>query len=98
MQEHGINFEGVHTAFIDGNRTWHMFEGGHGSSLIKTFSEKIKAKGGQILTSTPAESLIIDKNGTVKGVIAKNEKGDRITINARRSSSPRAASPAIRKW
>lgn len=83
MQEHGINFEGVHTAFIDGNRTWHMFEGGHGSSLIKTFSEKIKAKGGQILASTPAESLIIDKDGTVKGVIAKNEKGDRITINAK---------------
>lgn len=83
MEQHGIKFEGVHTAFIDGNRTWHMFEGGHGSSLIKNFAQKIEAKGGQILTSTPAQSLIIDKNGTVTGVIAKNEDGDKITINAK---------------
>ena len=83
MEQHGIKFEGVHTAFIDGNRTWHMFEGGHGSSLIKNFAQKIEAKGGQILTSTPAQSLIIDKNGTVTGVIAQNEDGDKITINAK---------------
>lgn len=83
MEDHGINFEGVHTAFIDGNRTWHMFEGGHGSSLIKTFAEKIEAKGGKILTSTPAKSLIIDKDGTVRGVVATNDAGDKITINAK---------------
>ncbi len=82
-EQHGIKFEDVHTAFIDGNRTWHMFEGGHGSSLIKNFAQKIEAKGGQILTSTPAQSLIIDKNGTVTGVIAQNEDGDKITINAK---------------
>ena len=52
LERHGIKFEGVHTAFIDGSRTWHMFEGGHGSSLVKTFSSKIQAGGGQILTST----------------------------------------------
>lgn len=83
LEAHGIHFEGVHTAFIDGNRTWHMFEGGHGSSLIKNFAQKIEAKGGQILTSTPAKSLIIDKAGVVRGVVAKNDDGDTITIHAK---------------
>lgn len=83
MEDHGIKFEGVKTAFIDGNRTWHMFEGGHGSSLIRLFNQKIKDKGGQILTSTPGQELIIDKDGVVRGVIATDKNGDKITINAK---------------
>jgi len=59
LERHGIKFEGVHTAFIDGSRTWHMFEGGHGSSLI------------------------IDKSGAVTGVLARDEDGRTLAINAK---------------
>ena len=82
LEARGIRFEGVKTAFIDGNRTWHMFEGGHGSSLIKVFNEKILEKGGTILTNTPAKELII-KDGRVVGVIAENKNGEKITVNAK---------------
>ncbi|MCD8554823.1 FAD-dependent oxidoreductase [Seleniivibrio sp.] len=82
LEQHGIHFEKVTTAFIDGNRTWHMFEGGHGSSLIKAFAQQIKDNGGTILTETPAKQLII-KNGTVVGVIAENADGEKVTVNAK---------------
>lgn len=43
LDAHGVHFEAVKTAFIDGNRTWHMYEGGHGSILISTFAKDVKA-------------------------------------------------------
>lgn len=77
-----MHFEAVKTAFIDGNRTWHMYEGGHGSILISTFAKDVKARGGDILTNTPATDLII-RDGVVKGVKAKAANGDTLTINAK---------------
>ncbi len=82
LDEHGIHFEAVKTAFIDGNRTWHMYQGGHGSILIKTFGEDFKKRGGTLLTQTPATDLIIE-NGIVKGVKAKDKAGDTVTVNAK---------------
>ena len=82
LDEHGVHFEAVKTAFIDGNRTWHMYQGGHGSILISTFLKDIKARGAEVLTNTPATELIID-NGVVKGVKAKAKNGDTITVNAK---------------
>ena len=82
LDEHGVHFEAVKTAFIDGNRTWHMYQGGHGSILISTFLKDIKARGAEVLTNTPATELIID-NGVVKGVKAKAKIGDTITVNAK---------------
>lgn len=46
--------------------------------MVETF----KAKGGTLLLSTPAEKLIY-KDGKVEGVVAKNAKGDTITVNAK---------------
>ena len=82
LDAHGVHFEAVKTAFIDGNRTWHMYEGGHGSILISTFAKDVKARGGDILTNTPATDLII-RDGVVKGVKAKAANGDTLTINAK---------------
>ena len=81
LGEHGVHYEAVKTAFIDGNRTWHMYKGGHGTVLVKTFADAIKAKGGEILTSTPATELIIE-DGAVKGVKAKAANGDTVTIRS----------------
>lgn len=81
LAEHGVHYEAVKTAFIDGNRTWHMYKGGHGTVLVSEFSKQIKDKGGKILTSTPATELIIE-NGVVKGVKAQTKNGDTLTIRA----------------
>jgi fumarate reductase flavoprotein subunit len=83
LMSKGIKFEKVTTAFPNGYRTWHMFEGGHGSSLIKLFSEEIKKKGGLILTETPAERLIME-NGKVVGVIASDDSG-KVTVKAKKA-------------
>lgn len=81
LANHGVHYEAVKTAFIDGNRTWHMYKGGHGTVLVKAFSDAIKQKGGEILTKTPASSLIIE-NGVVKGVKAVANNGDTLIIHA----------------
>ena len=81
LADHGVHYEAVKTAFIDGNRTWHMYKGGHGTVLVQEFSTRIKAKGGEIMTSTPAQSLIIE-DGVVKGVTAVAKNGDTLTIRA----------------
>lgn len=81
LDAHNVHYEAVKTAFIDGNRTWHMYKGGHGTVLVKEFSEQIKKNGGEILTQTPATELIID-NGVVKGVKARDRNGDTVTIRA----------------
>lgn len=81
LADHGVHYEAVKTAFIDGNRTWHMYKGGHGTVLVQEFSTRIKAKGGEIMTSTPAQSLIIE-DGVVKGVKAVAKNGDTLTIRA----------------
>ncbi len=81
-EKHGVKFERVMTAFVDGNRTWHMFEGGHGSSLIKAFNKEFLDKGGKLYTETPAKKLIF-KDGKVVGAIAENADGEEVIINAK---------------
>jgi fumarate reductase flavoprotein subunit len=82
LMANGANITGVKTTSPTAPRGWHMFEGGHGSSMIQVFSKKIVEKGGIILTETPAKKLIFN-NGRVSGVIAENEDGDIITVNAK---------------
>lgn len=60
--------------------TWHIYPSA--GSLPKAMVETFKAKGGTLLLSTPAEKLIY-KDGKVEGVVAKNAKGDTITVNAK---------------
>ena len=65
LADHGVHYEAVKTAFIDGNRTWHMYKGGHGTVLVQEFAKRIKDKGGEIMTSTPATELIIEDRKSV---------------------------------
>lgn len=82
MLDHGVKFEGATTAFVDGNRTWHVYEDGHGASAIKKFYKYAKDKGITFMTATPAQDILL-KNGKVVGVTAKNNKGDNYTIHAK---------------
>ena len=46
-------------------------------------TETIKAKGVDIRTETPAQSLIVDENGAVVGVEAIAADGHKVTVNAK---------------
>lgn len=81
--DHGVKFKEVKSAFKDNpNKTWHLYPGG-GSSLIKAMVSLFSTKGGTFLLETPAKKLIFDKNGKITGVMAENEEGDVIRINAK---------------
>jgi fumarate reductase flavoprotein subunit len=82
LTANGVVFTGVKKTSPTSPRGWHMFEGGHGSSMIKVFTQKILNNGGVILTETPAKDLIFS-NGRVTGVIAENADGDKLTIKAK---------------
>lgn len=38
--------------------TWHLFKGG-AAGIIQRFAKEVRAKGGTILTETPAKKLIV---------------------------------------
>lgn len=54
---------------------------GTGAGFTQPLEAKLKEENVTILYSTPATELI-EKEGTVTGVMATNDKGDQITINA----------------
>lgn len=81
VEDHGVHWKEVKTAWRDNDvLTWHIYPkaGSLPAAMVKTFEEK----GGKLLLSTPAQKLIY-KNGKVTGVIAKNDDGDTVTVNAK---------------
>ena len=66
--------------------TWHVvdkYKGvEHGSAYIQALSDWATAKGGKIMLSTPAKSLI-KEGGKVVGVKAADNKGNTYTIRAK---------------
>jgi len=81
--DHGVHFEEVKTAWLNKpNKTWHIFPES-GSNYIKAMVNIYTSKGGTLLTETPGKKLLLDKNGAVTGVIAENEDGEVIQVNAK---------------
>ncbi|WP_443743782.1 FAD-dependent oxidoreductase [Sutterella sp.] len=81
IDDHGVHWKEVKTAWRNNDvLTWHIYPGA--GSLPKAMVKTFKEKGGELLLSTPAEKLII-KDGKVEGVVAKNNKGDTITVHAK---------------
>jgi fumarate reductase flavoprotein subunit len=84
LMDHGVKIEGIRTLFPPEKslQVWHIFKGG-GARVVKIMSEKIREMGGLILTETPARELLIDDEGVIVGIIAKNSKEEKITIDAK---------------
>lgn len=81
----GVEIRGIRTLWPQGEsyNCWHLFEGG-ASTVVAKLTEQVKAKGGQILTQTPAQKLIT-KDGKVVGVEAINSKtGEKIIVNSQK--------------
>lgn len=82
MQANGVKFEKLFSNYPNGLYTWHIYEG-RGAGWINLFQQKYKDAGQTLLLNTWGKELIQDKNGTVKGVVATNKNGDKITVNAK---------------
>ena len=82
MQANGVKFEKLFSNYPNGLYTWHIYEG-RGAGWINLFQQKYKDVGQTLLLNTWGKELIQDKNGTVKGVVATNKNGDKITVNAK---------------
>ena len=84
LMDHGVKIEGIKTLFPPEKSldVWHMFKGG-GAKVVNILSEKIKKKGGLILTETPARELQFNEQGHVIGLTAQNSTGNKITIDAK---------------
>lgn len=82
MQGNGVKFEKLFSNYPDGLYTWHIYEG-RGAGWLAKYQDKFVKNGGTLLLNTPATDLIQGSDGVVRGVIAKNKDGDKITINAK---------------
>ena len=82
MMDTGVAMKGVMTDTLDGNRVYHTYAGHYpGEQAVGALMKVIREKGGKVLTEMKGEHLIIDKDGTVTGVVAKNLKtGDGIKM------------------
>ncbi|MGD9162501.1 MAG: FAD-binding protein, partial [Desulfobacteraceae bacterium] len=73
LMDHGVRVEGIKTLFSPEKSlyVWHLFKGG-GAKVVKILSDKIKKKGGLILTETPARELQFSDEGHITGLTAVN--------------------------
>ena len=67
VMDKGAEMRGIRTMYPkeESLMTWHLFKGG-AAGIIQRFAKEVRAKGGTILTETPAKKLIVE-NGKVVG-------------------------------
>ena len=84
VQDLGIEFRGIRTMYPkeESLMTWHLFKGGC-AAVCQKFIELIKARGGQLITRTKVEKLIME-GGRVAGVEATNDSGDKLIIRTKK--------------
>ena len=84
LMDHGVKVEGIKTLFPPEKSlsVWHIFRGG-GARVVKILSDKIRKRGGLILTNTSAKELLIDDEGTVNGLAAINSEGNIVKLNTK---------------
>ena len=84
LTDYGVEIKGIRTMFPPEKslKVWHIFKGS-GARVVKIMSENIKKKGGLILTNTPVKKLLINDDGVVIGIVAKNVSGKTVTVTAK---------------
>ncbi len=84
VMDKGAEMRGIRTMYPkeESLMTWHLFKGG-AAGIIQRFAKDIRAKGGTILTETPAQKLIVE-DGKVVGAEAVNSDGEKVIIKAKK--------------
>jgi fumarate reductase flavoprotein subunit len=87
LEKKGLSFDKIITHFPNQSpNTYHVASGKEstGLQIIKTLSEEFKRSSSvRIMTSTPAEKILLDKSGKVAGVRAKDKDGKEIRIETK---------------
>ncbi len=80
----GAEMRGIRTMYPpeESLMTWHLFKGG-AAGIVQRFAKEVRAKGGKILTETPAKKLLTE-NGKVVGVEAVDAEGEKIVVHAKK--------------
>ena len=80
----GAEMRGIRTMYPpeESLMTWHLFKGG-AAGIVQRFAKEVRAKGGKILTETPAKKLLTE-NGKVVGVEAVDSEGEKVIIHAKK--------------
>lgn len=84
VMDKGAELRGIRTMYPpeESLMTWHLFKGG-AAGIIQRFAKEIRAKGGKIMTETPAKKLLTE-NGKVVGVEAVDAEGEKVIIHAKK--------------
>jgi fumarate reductase flavoprotein subunit len=84
LTDYGVKIKGIRTMFPPEKslQVWHIFEGS-GARVVKIMSENIKKKGGLILNNRPVKKLLVNDDGMVIGIEAKNDEGKTVTVTAK---------------
>lgn len=84
VMDKGAQMRGIRTMYPPEETlmTWHLFKGG-AAGIIQRFAKEVRAKGGKILTETPAKKLIVE-NGKVVGVEAVDGEGEKVIVKAKK--------------
>jgi len=79
----GVEFRGVSRIYTEGPLVWHLLKETGGISLMKPLLKRVQSeKNVRIFLQSPARSLIME-NGRTAGVVAEDEKGNRVEIRCR---------------
>lgn len=82
LENHGVHFDNVRV-WSGGGAYYHIAGDRTGHYLVNMLLEQCAKLGVEIMTETPAKKLILGKNGSVTGVIAKTAGGEEIEIAAK---------------
>lgn len=87
VMDKGAQMRGIRTMYPkdESLMTWHLFKGG-AAGIIQRFAKEVRAKGGTILTETPAKKLIVE-NGKVEVLKLLTAKAKKSSLKLRKSSS-----------
>jgi fumarate reductase flavoprotein subunit len=85
LAAHGMKFDPIAMTPKDAP-TWHVvgeYKGQvHGAAYVKLLYDAALKAGAQVMTSTPAQELIVE-NGRVVGVKAKDKDGNTVTVRSK---------------
>lgn len=97
VMDKGAEMRGIRTMYPkeESLMAWHLFKGG-AAGIIQRFAKEVRAKGGTILTETPAKKLIVE-NGKVEVLKLLTAKAKKSSLKLRKSSSLPAVSNPTKK-
>jgi len=81
LQEMGVEFLEPAAIYPGGPQTWHLLKG-RGAAMVKVLVAKAREKGVEIHLATPVKEIIKDEKNQISGVMARDEEGKTLKVEA----------------